>query len=353
MTVASDERDGGLGRKLVAEMTALTRARHGGLARDNARRNRAFVGRGQSIAALRKEKIGSGDAAIVIAAGPSIRRKDPIKAIKESGFRGAIVVTESALAYCLRNGVVPDLAVTLDPHATRIVRWFGDPSLTAESLKEDDYFARQDMDRAFADELRANEELLRLLDKHGKNIRIAVSTSASSAVVDRVLATGMRPYWWNPMLDDPDVPGSVTAELQRENGLPAVNAGGNVGAACWMMAAHVLEKRHVALTGMDFGYYADTPYENTQYYREAVALVGEDNLDAVYMRVRNPHLGAAFYTDPAYMWYRECLIEMAADADCTTYNCTEGGILFGDSILFVPLAAFLAQHAAVQAAVES
>src|SRR5205807_2614505 len=102
------------------------------------------------------------------------------------------------------NGVVPDLAVTLDPHATRIVRWFGDPTLDTQRLKEDDYFARQDQDKEFADELRMNDELLRLIDRHGKDIRIAVATSASSAVVDRVLATGMKVYWWNPMLDDPD-----------------------------------------------------------------------------------------------------------------------------------------------------
>lgn len=345
MRIADDDREGGLGRKIVAEMGALTHQRHGGLALANAERNLPLVGRGKSLAALRRELLGDGDSAIVIAAGPSIRRNDPIARIRVSGYRGAIVATESAFAYCLRNGVVPDLAVTLDPHATRIVRWFGDPTLTAARLAEDDYFARQEQDAAFADELRMNEELLRLVDRHARDIRIAVATSASPAVVARVLGSGMQVYWWNPMLDDPDDAESVTARLQRENGLPAVNAGGNVGSACWMMAAEVLAKRHIALTGMDFGYYADTPYRNTQYYREAVALVGEKNLDAVYMRVRNPHLDGWFYTDPAYMWYRECLMEMIADSDAITWNCTEGGILFGDGIRFASLTEFLAEHA--------
>jgi hypothetical protein len=337
------DRGGGLGRQLVKEMEKLTHARHGSMAIANAERNSDLVGQGKSLAALRSEVIGDGDSAIVIAAGPSIRKKDPIEAIKESGYKGAIVATESAFAYCLSNGVVPDLAVTLDPHATRVVRWFGDPHLSSEKLAQDDYFVRQEQDPAFADELRMNDQLLRLIDRYGKDIRIAVSTSASKAVVDRVLNSGMQVYWWNPMLDDPDLPGSVTTRLQRANGLPAVNAGGNVGSACWMMAAEVLNKRHIALTGVDFGYYADTPYSNTQYYKEAVDLVGEEGLDAIYMHLYNPHLEAWFYTDPAYMWYRECLLEMIADSDATTYNCTEGGILFGDGLVMTPLADFLAR----------
>jgi hypothetical protein len=245
------------------------------------------------------------------------------------------------MRYLLRAGIVPDLVVTLDPHPKRIVRWFGDPDLKPENLGVDDYFARQDMDRAFADELRANEEILALLDRHGKGMRIALSTSASPAVVSRALACGMRIYWWNPMYDDPDMPGSVTRGLQAMNRLPCVNAGGNVGAACWMMAHAVLAKKHVGLAGMDFAYYCDTPYRNTQYYREAVALVGEEGLDSIYIRVFNPHLQQWFYTDPAYMWYRNVFLEMALEADCVTYNCTEGGILFGDNVRFVRLRDFL------------
>ena len=43
------------------------------------------------------------------------------------------------------------------------------------------------------------------------------------------------------------------------------------------------------------------------------------------------------FTDPAYFWYRESLLEMAAQASCVTYNCTEGGILFGSSLQFASL----------------
>jgi len=330
-------------------MESLTWDRHGEMALANARRNQAVIERGLSLAALRTEAqadggVGDGNSAIIVAAGPSIRRHDPIRLIKDSGYKGAIICTDSALSYCLRNGVVPHLAVSLDPHATRIVRWFGDPALSEDAVSRDDYYRRQDMDRAFADEMKANREILNALDRHGRDIRIALSTSASAAVVDRVLAAGMKIFWWNPMLDNPDKESSVTRDLQRLNGMPAVNAGGNVGAAAWMMAHAVLGKRHVALTGMDFSYYDNTPYSSTQYYHEAVALVGEENLDQVFMRLFNPHLSEWFYTDPAYMWYREAFLDMVNDADCITYNCTGGGILFGDGIEFQPLSGFLSRY---------
>ncbi|MDP6785653.1 MAG: DUF115 domain-containing protein [Rhodospirillales bacterium] len=339
------EKDGALGLKLVANMERMTGDRNNQLAFDNALANAALLGRGHSLARLRDEGLGQEDSALVVAAGPSIKRRDPARAIKESGYRGTLVAAESALAYCLRNGIVPDLTVSLDPHPTRIVRWLGDPHLTEEHLKKDDYFARQDQDDAFADEMRANEKILGLLDRHGPDIRMALSTSASSAVVERVLETGMEIFWWNPMLDDPDDPAGLTARLQEANALPCVNAGGNVGTACWVMADAVLGKSEIGLTGVDFSYYSDTPYRNTQYYHEAVALIGEENLDAVFMRLHNPHMDEWFFTDPAYMWYRECFLEMAADTECATFNCTEGGILFGAGVEFVPLATFLERHA--------
>jgi hypothetical protein len=334
---------GSLGFELVANMDRMTRDRYGSLAGENVARNQPLLHLGRSLAELAGETVGRGDGAIVIAAGPSIRRHDPIRFIRDSGYSGAVIATDSALAYCLRNGVVPDLVVTLDPHAKRIVRWFGDPELTEECLRADDYYRRQDMDTVFADEMANNRALMALMDEHGPKIRIALCTAASEAVVRRVTGSGMKVYWWNPMVDDPAEPDSESRAFYRMNKMPLVNTGGNVGTACWMMAHAVLGKRHVAVTGMDFAYYDDTPYNATQYYHEAVALVGEENLDRVYMRMLNPHTGTWFYTDPAYMWYRQSMLEMVADADCRTYNCSGGGIFFGEGVEFLPLQDFLAR----------
>jgi hypothetical protein len=344
----SNGEPGALGRELVANMPELTWNRIGEQALRNADANLPFIGSGQSLAALRGVTLGAGPSAVVIGAGPSIRRRDPAKVITASGYPGAVLATESAMLYLLRAGIVPDLVVTADPHTKRIVRWFGDPTLTEASLAEDDYFKRQDMDISFASELETNREILGLLAKHGKNMRIALSTSASELVVRRATECGMQIFWWNPMLDDPDRPDSVTRRLHATNGMPCVNAGGNVGAACWMIATEVLAKSAVAVTGMDFSYYDGTPYSQTQYYKELVALVGEDKLDSVYMRLFNPHTKEWAFTDPAYMWYRENFLEMVRDSDCQTANCTEGGILFGDGIEFIKLEEFVRRHVSNQ-----
>jgi hypothetical protein len=338
------EGPGELGMKFVAQMDRLTLEKIGSEGLANAARNRSAMHLGKSIAELRGAPVGQGDSAIIIAAGPSIARRNPMSAIKSSGYKGAIIATDSALYYCLRNGVVPDLVVTVDPQEG-LIRWFGQPDLDEQELAKDDYWRRQDMDFAFADEMTTNREIMALLKQYGPRIKIALATCASKSLVDRVLQIGMQVYWWNPMFDDPDLPNSNTAALIEANGMPCINAGGNVGTSCYMMAHAVLEKRHVALTGVDFAYYPETPYFNTQYYRDLLDIVGEENLDSAYIRVFNPDLKKEFYTDPAYYWFREVFLELAADADCTTYNCTEGGILFGENIRSQPLQEFLEKTA--------
>lgn len=332
---------GQLALELVKRMASLTLDRIADDGISNARENLPLLNRGKTLKDLHDAGIGSGERAVIVAAGPSLHRTDVAQKLSAHRFEGAIITTDSAMRYCLQQGIVPDLVVTLDPHRKRIVRWFGDPNLQAADLEADDYFSRQDMDRAYADEMRANDEILELLDRHGKTMKLALSTSASPAVVARALQTGMEIFWWNPMYDDPAIEDGLTQQLFEMNGLPCMNAGGNVGSACWMMADAVLGKEHVALTGVDLSYYDGTPYQNTQYYYEAVDLVGKEDLDALFVRIFNPFVNKWFFTDPAYLWYRNIFLEMALEADCVTYNCTEGGILFGDNILFVPFEDFL------------
>ncbi len=336
-------RKGELGEALVAHMNELTFARHGDLALGNAAANLPALAADRSLRQLRRAApgIGRGATAVVIAAGPSVRKHDHARQLVEAGYEGAVVAAESSLYYCLSRGLVPDVVVTVDP--TRpIVRWFGDPELSDAEIRDNDYFRRQDLADAFKREREVNDELLELVNRHAPDIKLAISTSAHPDVVARCWQAGFQMYWWNPMYDDPADPAGVTARLVRDNGLPAVNAGGNVGTTAWMVAQAALGKDTVALTGIDFGYYAGTPYERTQYYKEIVDLVGEDRVESVIMRIFNPHYDAEFLTDPAYRWFRDSFLELARDARCRTLNCTEGGTLFGEGVEVKSLARFLA-----------
>ena len=331
---------GELARQLMPEMARITDARIGEAALSNAFANQDWLGHGASIAALRGSTFGKSKRAVIVAAGPSLHRTRSLERLAQSGFDGVVVTTDSGMLRCLRHGIVPDLVVTVDPHDPSIVRWFGDPSLERTD-PDDDYFRRQDMDDLFRDELRTNREMLELMAEYGPKLRIAMSTSAGPRVVQRAIESGMSIYWFNPMFDDPDTPDSRSRRLMAANKLPCINCGGNVGSACWMIADAVLGVDHIGLLGIDFSYYDGTPYYNTQYYHEAIDLVGEDNIDALFVRMFNPHVGSWFYTDPAYLWFREVFLEMLKEASGTTWNCTEGGILFGDDVRCTSIEAFV------------
>jgi hypothetical protein len=328
-----------LGRRIAGRLSAATLERIGAAGLANARENRPRIRR--SVLELGQAPLGEGDAAIVVAAGPSLGRRRSLQRLCEGGFRGTIVAVDGALGACLRQGVVPHVVVSVDPHPERIVRWFGDPALAAPPA--DDYFRRQDMDPAHGDdEVAANRELVALVDRYGPRLRVAVATSAAPAVVERCAAAGMALSWWNPMDDDYDRPDSLSRRLHRDNGLPCLNGGGNVGTAAWVLTHAVLGKRRVALVGMDFGDAPGTPYARTQYYPELRELLG-DRCPEAFVHVENPHWGETWFCDPAYDWFREVFLEMVREAPGRTFNCTEGGTLFGPGLTTAGLEAFLAE----------
>lgn len=327
-----------VGRRIASRLEEATFHRVAAVGLANAEANRPRIRR--SILELADAPPGEGDGALVVSAGPSLHRRESLRRLAGAGFQGAVVAVDGALGACLRHGIAPHLVVTVDPHGERIVRWFGDPSLSAPPA--DDYFRRQELDPAHArDELAANRALLALVDAYGPRLKVAVSTSASPAVVDRCEAAGMELYWWNPMYDDYERPGSLSRRLHELNGLPCLNAGGNVGTAAWVLAHAILGKRRVGLVGMDFAYPPGTPYDRTQYYPELVELLGARFKEA-FIRVESPGAAEGWFTDPAYYWFREVFLEMSREAACQTINCTEGGILHGPGVTTARLEEFLA-----------
>ncbi|MBI2493237.1 MAG: DUF115 domain-containing protein [Candidatus Rokubacteria bacterium] len=328
-----------LGHRLARHIQNATFDRVTGEGLANAEVNRGLIE--QSVLTLASCRLGEGDSAIVVGAGASLHRRGILERLAASKYRGTIVVADAVLGGCLRNGIVPHVVVSVDPHPTRIVRWFGDPSLTEArddhfqrhtTQLGDEYFERQEFDPAIAEnEMKANRELVRLVDEHGPAIKLAVATSAAPTAVERCRAAGMALFWWNPMYDDYDSPTSITRRLQRSNRLPCLNGGGNVGTAAWVIAQAVLEKRTIGLIGMDFSYPPGRPYWKTQYGPDLKQMFG-DRFEEAFIHIENPHVGETWFTDPAYYWFRDVFFEMVRRAGCRTFNCTEGGILFGNGV---------------------
>jgi hypothetical protein len=332
---------GALGERLSAEIADLTVRKTAAIGLRHAEANRPLITR--TIADLPATVASKRRVAIVVSAGPSLYRRSCPQRIKAAGFEGIIVATDGGLGQCLRSGLVPDIVVSVDPHPTRMVRLYGDPELQAAPA--DDYFRRQDLyPEMLTDEKARNRELLDLVDCHGPRICAALSTSVAPAVARRASAAGMSVFWWNPIYDDYDAPESVTRRIFELTKAPCIATGGNTGAAAWVLATAVLNCSEVALVGMDLSYHPETPLTHTQYYTELQNLLG-DKVAEAYLHVENPHLQETWYTDPTYWWYRQTFLDMAAQSEATTFNCTEGGILFGDSVHWTPLDDFLARYA--------
>ncbi len=279
---------------------------------------------------------------VIISAGPSLHYSDTLKTLANSNYKGTVVAIDGSYVKCLKAGIVPDYVLTLDPHPTRMVRWFGDPDFE-KNMKNDDYFSRQDLDIDFRDNsIKQNGENIDLVNKYAKETKLIIASTSPSNMVRRSVDAGFDMYWWAPLVDDPDQKDSLTRKMYQSSKLPAMNTGGNVGTAAWVFSQFWLNIEKVAVIGMDLGYKKSLPRSMTQTFEELTTIVGKDNLnDDYFPEFKNPLTGEVFYTDPTYYWYRKNIMDMINSTNSKLYNCTEGGILFGPNIECISLADFL------------
>jgi len=332
-------------QRLMDQMAEGTFRRFEHLWWDNTVANRPQVTRTVLEAGL-KRKGADVSSALVVAHGPSLKRRNSLEAIRKSGYQGLIVAVDSAAAVCLRAGIVPDAVVSVDPRP-RIVHNFGETEELTRLHPEDEayYRARADESHLGADPYATSRENRDLMNRFGAQMIGLFSTAITPRTALRCREIGLDAFWFNPMYDDYDQPGSFTRKVHDLVPVPCLNAGGNVGTAAWVLAHSVLGARRVGLVGFDFAYYPGTSLKQTQYYESLVELFGEDGVADVLPVLPHPSTGERFFTDPAYLWFRQVFLEMEASAPCETVNCTEGGILYGGNIREMPLRQFLHETA--------
>jgi hypothetical protein len=307
--------------ELTSQITRIGVEWHGETIVENSIRNRPHY-----LKSIRDIKP-HGKSAVVVSAGPSLYRNNTLERLK--GYKGVIVAIDGSYIRCLKAGVLPDYVLTLDPHPTRLVRWFGDPELE-RNMAGDDYFSRQDLDVDFRDHSREmNRANIALVDSLRHLTKLVICSTAPENVVERTAAFDR--YWWCPLVDDPEREG-LTRRIIAETGLPAMNTGGNVGTAAWVFALTVLKIQNIAVVGMDLGYHKDTPIEQTQTYPQ---LKDRKNLAGYFPRFGD------WYTDPTYSWYRQNLLDLVAASGTTLTNCTGGGLLSGPGIEVMELERWL------------
>lgn len=329
-------------QNLVSQLPDMGKEYHSQVLLQHARDNRPFVKKViRDIPTLAEHKRRS---CIIVSAGPSVRRKNSIRRILESKYTGTIIAADGAYIACLQGGLFPDFVVTVDPDPTRIVRWFGDPDIEKHTVN-DDYFARQDIDVTFRDNMfEQNKKNIDLVNQSAPQTKAIVCTvTHHHTVVKRLMEAKFDMYWWNPLVDDVKKRGSLTQQLFEINRVPCLNTGGTVGTAAWVFAGCTLKIPNIAVVGMDYGYYADTPIQQTQRYYETIKYAHQESADLseFFVPYTFPLTGEEFYTDATYYWYRKNFLELVEKANVTTFNCTEGGTLIDDRIRSVHLEQFL------------
>lgn len=277
-----------------------------------------------------------GQRVLVASAGPSLRRNlEELSSTPTDMAWPNVVAVDGAYIACLEAGIFPDYVITLDPHPTRIVRWFGDPDLS-QHIAEDDYFARQDLDEKFrANMAQANAENIQRVDGAAWISDLIICSTAPANVVARTAAFDR--YWFAPLVDQPRMPGSLTRDLARITGLPSLNTGGTVGTAAVVFAHTVLAAKSIAVIGMDLGYAKDLPLERTQSWN---MLKDKPQVEQYYPRVEHPDWGEC-YTDPTYWTYRDNLLGLLKTGNITLHNCTGAGALFGPHVQCGSIAGWL------------
>ncbi len=331
-------------QQLVDEITSIGLDWHRQQILDNSKFNARFVDK--TIRDLPKVGGAKAESAVIISAGPSLHKHEILTRLKACNYRGTIVAIDGSFVRCLKSGISPDYVLTLDPHETRMVRWFGDPEFE-QNMAGDDYFSRQDLDIEFRNNtLDENQRNIALVNEQGRGRKLIICSTAPPNLVKRVREVGFDCYWWAPLVDDPASPESLTRAIVEATGLPALNTGGTVGTAAWLFAQAVLGVPRIAVVGMDLGYFkADTSYFQTQtFYRLQERVADPAELEHFFPEFTYPGTEEVFYTDPTYYWYRCNMLDLIQASGATVYNCTGGGTLIGDGVQCMQIEEFCAAN---------
>jgi len=282
------------------------------------------------------------NSALIIAAGPSLEKLKIIQRLKSLNYKGLVIAIDATYTRLLNNDIYPDYVLTLDPHPTRMIRWFGDYNFE-RNIKGDDYFQRQDLDTAFRkNTLDHNNEVINIVNNHSVKRKLIISCTSPENVVKRCMDAGFDFYWWAPLMDNPNADSSLTKQIHNITNLPCFNTGGNVATAAWVFARSILKMKNIGIVGMDLGYYKDTPKNKTQtYYELKNSVEDDDQLDSLFVDVLNPFDGLTYYTDPTFYWYKINILQLLRSSNSKLFNCSGSGTLFGEGVEFIPLSSFV------------
>jgi hypothetical protein len=264
------------------------------------------------------------DTAIVIGRGPSLKNHDHLNKLKNSNYNGAIVCTDGALTTALKAGITPDrfpefYVVTVDPRSETI-KFYND----------------------------------NIINKYKGKIKGIFSTVSNPNTVKKARESGVEIFWFHSLVDYNEgeksfnqISALMTRAKNHENGLPAIQTGGNVGTSSWFLCWKILNCKTITLIGINHGW-EDTDSWNTIMTHNGMCKMIEmdkksEKFKKLFPRIYNPDFDCYCILDPIFQYYSAGLKEFIfrSPEEIKTINATEGGCIFGDRIKSMKLEKFL------------
>jgi hypothetical protein len=256
--------------------------------------------------------------AIVIGRGPSVFQHKHLEVLADAkakgNYAGLVVASDGILLECLKEGIIPDLTVSVDG-STLIKKWYDDP----------------------------------LVDSR---LKVALPVTIDNSVYQTCIDHGCTVYWFVPQFDFYYAKESVTKVMRlmtrtpkNPDGLVMTSLGGNSGAAAWVFAAFVLKCSPVCLIGIDFGYPENTKLVDTPYYSSMIQQPVD--VDVAYDEIYHPYFKTKAHIDGVFTGYKETFLNLQNTVEAWyikaggTINATEGGCLYGQGIKCMPFKEFL------------
>ena len=244
-----------------------------------------------------------GKPGIVIGAGPSLEKHHHLELLAKSRFYkekvGPVLTTSHTLVDCLEAGVIPDYMILLDPEPVMM------PHIDHDIV--DEYAGK--ITGVFS--ISIDHEVLR----RWKGEKVFFLAAIPEATIPNIQGVISRLF---PMLTE-------------------MNALANAGTFAWNVAQH-LGCNPIILIGMDQAFLADTPVEETPYYKafQRTYNTREEILDNCYHFHTHSFFKNNSYTDDIYRNFMKNTVAAAKIAKkngISTINCTGGGFIDDPDII--------------------
>jgi hypothetical protein len=267
------------------------------------------------------------NSAIVLGAGPAIKKFKHLEILSKSQYNGSIICTDKILANALKAGVTPD----------KFPKFY---VTTIDTF--DDIWTLYDDD---------------IIQEYGDKINGIFSTLTDPQAIAQARQNKIKIHWVHPLFDYNEgqksfnhISALMTRSKNQSKGLPAIQTGGNVGTSCWFIGWQILKCSTICLIGINHGWEEEDPIELILAHgtNHKMPTIDTDStlFKKLFPKIYNPEFKTYCILDPVYQYYSNALKEFISRSPkwLNTINSTESGSIFGDRITCSKFTEFLSKY---------